>query len=40
MLTHRMSPINRIGIDSPVKLTHNGAKILSISSLELFQRSN
>jgi len=40
MLTHRMSPINRIGIDSPVKLTHNGAKVLSISSLELFQRSN
>jgi hypothetical protein len=40
MLTHRMSPINRIGIDSPVKLTHNGAKILSISRLELFQRSN
>ena len=33
MLTHLMSPINRIGIDSPVKLTHNGAKILSISSL-------
>jgi hypothetical protein len=40
MLTHRMSPINRIGIDSPVKLTHNGAKLLSISSLELFRRSN
>jgi hypothetical protein len=28
MLTHRMSPINRIGTDSPVKLSHNGAKIL------------
>jgi hypothetical protein len=40
MLTHRISPINRIGLDSPVKLTRNGAKILSISSLKLFQRSN
>jgi hypothetical protein len=33
MPTHLMSTINRNGIDSPVKLTHNGAKILSISSL-------
>ena len=40
MLTHRMSPLNRIGMDAPVKLTKDGAKILSISSLELFQRSN
>jgi thiamine pyrophosphate-dependent acetolactate synthase large subunit-like protein len=27
-------------MDAPAKLTNNGAKILSISSLELFQRSN
>jgi len=40
MLTHRMSPLNRIGMDAPVKLIKDSAKVLSISSLELFQRSN
>jgi thiamine pyrophosphate-dependent acetolactate synthase large subunit-like protein len=40
MLTHRMSPLNRIGMDAPVKLTKDGAKVVSISSLDLFQRSN
>jgi thiamine pyrophosphate-dependent acetolactate synthase large subunit-like protein len=40
MLTHRMSPLNRIGMDPPVKLTKDGARVVSISSLELFQRSN
>jgi hypothetical protein len=38
MLTHRMSPINRIGLDSPVKLTHNGAQHLepgTVRALEL-----
>ncbi|MEQ1883884.1 MAG: thiamine pyrophosphate-dependent enzyme [Bryobacteraceae bacterium] len=40
MLTHRMSPLNRIGMDAPIKTTKDGAKVISISSLELFQRSN
>jgi len=40
MLTHRMSPLNRIGMDAPVKLMKDGSKIISISSLDLFQRSN
>jgi thiamine pyrophosphate-dependent acetolactate synthase large subunit-like protein len=40
MLTHRMSPLNRIGMDAPVELTKDGAKMVSISSLDLFQRSN
>jgi thiamine pyrophosphate-dependent acetolactate synthase large subunit-like protein len=40
MLTHRMSSLNRIGMDPPVKLTKDGAKVVSISCLDLFQRSN
>jgi len=40
MLTHRMSPLNRIGMDPPRKITKDTAKLISISSLELFQRSN
>jgi acetolactate synthase I/II/III large subunit len=40
MLTHRMSPLNRIGMEAPVKLTKDSAKVVSISSLDLFQRSN
>jgi thiamine pyrophosphate-dependent acetolactate synthase large subunit-like protein len=40
MLTHRVSPLNRIGMDAPKVLTKEGAKLLSISSLELFQKSN
>ena len=39
-LTHRTSPLNRIGIDAPTKITKNGSKIISISSLELLQKSN
>jgi acetolactate synthase I/II/III large subunit len=40
MLTHRISPLNRIGMDEPKRLTKDGAKVISISSQELFQRSN
>jgi acetolactate synthase-1/2/3 large subunit len=40
MLTHRVSPLNRIGMDAPKVLTKEGAKLISISSLELFQKSN
>ena len=40
MLTHRMSPLNRIGMDPARKITKDGAKIISISSLELLQKSN
>ena len=40
MLTHRISPLNRIGMDAPKVLTKEGAKLISISSLELFQKSN
>jgi acetolactate synthase-1/2/3 large subunit len=40
MLTHRVSPLNRIGMDAPKILTKEGAKLISISSLELFQKSN
>jgi len=40
MLTHRMSPLNRIGMDAPQRLTKEGAKLLSISCLDLFQRTN
>ena len=40
MLTHRMSPLNRIGMDPARRITKDGAKIVSISSLELLQKSN
>jgi thiamine pyrophosphate-dependent acetolactate synthase large subunit-like protein len=40
MLTHRVSPLNRIGMDAPKLLTKETAKLISISSLELFQKSN
>jgi acetolactate synthase-1/2/3 large subunit len=40
MLTHRVSPLNRIGMDAPKLLTKENAKLISISSLELFQKSN
>ncbi len=40
MLTHRMSPLNRIGMEAPRKTIKDGAKVISISSLDLFQRSN
>ncbi len=40
MLTHRMSPLNRIGMEAPRKVTKDNAKVISISSIDLFQRSN
>ena len=40
MLTHRMSPLNRIGMEAARKITKDGAKVISISSLELLQKSN
>ncbi|HEV2199190.1 MAG TPA: thiamine pyrophosphate-dependent enzyme [Bryobacteraceae bacterium] len=40
MLTHRMSPLNRIGMEAPRKIIKDTAKIISVSSVDLFQRSN
>jgi thiamine pyrophosphate-dependent acetolactate synthase large subunit-like protein len=40
MLTHRMSPLNRIGMEAPRKIIKDSAKVVSISSIDLFQRSN
>jgi acetolactate synthase I/II/III large subunit len=40
MLTHRTSPLNRIGMDAPRKITKDGCKVISISCLDMFQRSN
>ena len=40
MLTHRISPLNRIGMDAPKRLIKDDAFLISISSLDLFQRSN
>jgi acetolactate synthase-1/2/3 large subunit len=40
MLTHRMSPLNRIGMDAPRRITKDSAKLISISSVDLFQKSN
>jgi thiamine pyrophosphate-dependent acetolactate synthase large subunit-like protein len=40
MLTHRISPLNRIGMDAPQRLIKENTKLISISSLDLFQRSN
>jgi thiamine pyrophosphate-dependent acetolactate synthase large subunit-like protein len=40
MLTHRMSARNRINVEPPQRITKQNAKIISISSLDLFQRSN
>jgi acetolactate synthase I/II/III large subunit len=40
MLTHRMSPLNRIGMEAPTPLMKQNSKVISISSLDLFQRSN
>ncbi len=40
MLTHRMSPLNRIGMDAPKRITKDTAKLISISSVDLFQKSN
>ena len=35
MLTHRMSPLNRIGMEAPRKVTKDNAKVISISSIDL-----
>jgi acetolactate synthase I/II/III large subunit len=40
MLTHRMSPLNRIGMDAPKRITKDTAKLISVSSVDLFQKSN
>ena len=40
MLTHRMSPLNRIGMGAPRRTAMENAKIVSISCSDLFQRSN
>jgi acetolactate synthase-1/2/3 large subunit len=40
MMTHRMSPLNRIGMGEPRRLTKENAKLISISCLDLFQRTN
>ena len=40
MLTHRMSPLNRIGMDAPRKIIKDTTKVITISSGDLFQRSN
>jgi len=39
-LTHRMSPGNRIEPEAPRRITKENAKVIGISSLDLFQRSN
>jgi acetolactate synthase-1/2/3 large subunit len=39
-MTHRTSPLNRIGIDAPRKIIKDNAKLISISCLEMFQKSN
>jgi thiamine pyrophosphate-dependent acetolactate synthase large subunit-like protein len=40
MATHRVSPRNRINVEPPQRITKVDAKVISISSLDLFQRSN
>ena len=40
MLTHRMSPLNRIGMEAPRKIIKDTTKVITISSGDLFQRSN
>ncbi len=40
MLTHRMSPLNRIEMDSPRRITKENCKLITISCLDLFQKSN
>ena len=40
MLTHRMSPLNRIGMEPPRKIIKENAKVITITSADLFQRSN
>lgn len=40
MLTHRMSPLNRIGMEAPRKIVKDNAKVVTITSVDLFQRSN
>ena len=40
MLTHRMSPLNRIGMEPPRKIVKDTTKVITITSADLFQRSN
>lgn len=40
MLTHRVSPINRIGMDAPRRIAKQNAKLISISCADMFQKSN
>lgn len=40
MLTHRMSPLNRIGMEAPRKIVKDTTKVITITSVDLFQRSN
>ena len=40
MLTHRMSPLNRIGMEPARKIIKDTAKVITITSADLFQRSN
>jgi len=40
MLTHRVSPLNRIGMDAPRRITKENTKLISISCLDMFQKSN
>src|SRR6266852_2900420 len=35
-----MSPLNRIGMEAPRRITKESAKLISISSIELFQKAN
>jgi hypothetical protein len=39
-VTHRMSPRNRIVMSAPRKITKEGARVISISALDMFQKSN
>jgi thiamine pyrophosphate-dependent acetolactate synthase large subunit-like protein len=40
MATHRVSAKNRVNVEPPQRITKANAKVISISSLDLFQRSN
>lgn len=40
MLTHRISPLNRIRMDQPQRLIKDSTKLISISCMDLFQHAN
>jgi len=40
MLTHRVSPLNRIGMDAPRRVAKENAKLISITCQDMFQKSN